>query len=115
MINFNEPFVVLEKLDGSLVSPLMTVVDPKGNLEKCEVEFISMNGITQMSSVIDTLVDSHESKDASPVFRYRDFCKSWILKGYSIMFEYVAPDNQIVIKYDTPMLILTAIRDTHTG
>jgi RNA ligase len=35
--------------------------------------------------------------------------------GYTPIFEYVGPDNRIVVRYDKPAVILTALRRTKSG
>ena len=46
---------------------------------------------------------------------YKEFIQEWCREGLTPIFEYIAPHNRIVIKYDDPELVLIAIRHNITG
>jgi RNA ligase len=47
--------------------------------------------------------------------KYEIFVLWYIARGYTPIFEWVSPDDRIVIDYGEPNLILTAIRHNNTG
>lgn len=87
----------LEKLDGSMVRPVLI----NGG-----IRWATKNGVTEMSEPIEKWIESNPN--------YVDFA-SWLLPEFTPIFEWCSPDNQIVIKYDSPKLVLLAIRDIFTG
>jgi T4 RnlA family RNA ligase len=46
---------------------------------------------------------------------YLRYIQRKVKDGFTVIFEYIAPTNQIVIRYDRPQLILTAVRSNTMG
>jgi len=46
---------------------------------------------------------------------YIEFSTYWIKRGYSPIFEFVSPRNQIVLLYEKPSLVLLALRHNFDG
>lgn len=89
----------LEKLDGSMISPF--IVD----------EAIIWG--TKMSAVdFHIIVKDFVENSAIP---YEQFTRYCIGENLTPIFEWVSPNNRIVIPYKEDMLILTAVRDMTTG
>lgn len=88
----------LEKLDGSMVRPIK--LDGK-------IRWATKNGITEMSEPIEEWLEY--------LPEYEVFAENCIEINVTPIFEWCSPDNQIVIKYNEPKLILLAIRDNKTG
>jgi T4 RnlA family RNA ligase len=105
-IDLSKPHDILEKLDGSCIR---TVPDSS------EVGFHlgTRAGITDVSKAAEKLL----FEDMTPELRqsYVDFIRRFVKDGFTIVFEYVAPTNRIVLYYDKPQLILTAVRNNLTG
>jgi RNA ligase len=94
--DWHKPHVVLEKLDGSMVHAV-----PWGLTFQLHTRL----GYTSHAQDAEThLTNSHLS-----------FIMSALNNGWTPIFEYVGPDNRIVVRYDEPQVILTAMRDTLTG
>ena len=90
---------VLEKLDGSLIAPFR---DHTGKLwwgTKMVAE--SFHDVVS-AFVVDK---THYERFVNECHRY----------DMTPIFEYVAPTNRIVVNYQSPNLILTAIRENETG
>jgi hypothetical protein len=68
-INLNRPFIILEKLDGSMVCPFYT----EGKLR-----FATKNGVTDTSK----LVESHVARSNIP---YLEYSARWVDKGYRLL------------------------------
>lgn len=100
-INFDEPYFIMNKLDGSLVAPYMV-----GD----RLIWGTKSGETDMSD---------EVKDALTKMPYwaelYDMVVSLLFDGFTPMFEYISPENRIVIQYDKPDLVLIGIRNIETG
>jgi len=94
-----QPVAIMEKLDGSMIAPF---VWPGSE----EIYWASMRGSRQYHEKIAALYD--ESVAAKLVREVHD-------AGQTAIFEYCSPDNRIVVEYDEPRLVLTAIRNRNTG
>jgi hypothetical protein len=68
-INLNRPFIILEKLDGSMVCPFYT----EGKLR-----FATKNGVTDTSK----LVESYVARSDIP---YLEYSARWVDKGYRLL------------------------------
>ena len=88
---------VLEKLDGSMVYPL---IHPISN----DVRLCTKAGITDISVMAETLCDT-------PV----GVLKAIILEGYTPIFEFTSPSQRIVIRYNDSSLSLLTVRNIITG
>lgn len=94
--NWEAPHHVLDKLDGSMVHPAK--VDG-------EMLFMTRFGTSDQSCAAAAIA-------SAGVFALsRDLLDA----GMTPVFEYTAPDNQIVLPYETAQLTLLAVRETRTG
>jgi RNA ligase len=100
-INWERPFVVIEKLDGSLVSPIRV-----GK----QIEYTTMLGLTNYGPQLAKFV-----KHCMPYIDYDGFSLACIEKGISPLFEWCSEKNLIVVKYARDMLTLLAMRYTESG
>jgi RNA ligase len=101
-IDFTQPHVILEKLDGSMITPLI--------VEECGVEIVRFGtkmGLTDVSNAPEEFVrKNHFIKDFS----------AWLMKsGFTPIFEWCSRKQRIVIDYPQDRLVLTAVRNTVTG
>ena len=97
-VNLYEPHIVLEKLDGSLISAQPT---PDGFV------LVTKAGVTEISQQAEEFI-----KDKS---HYSTFISKCIQKGTTPLFEWVSRQNRIVIDYPEDNLILTGLRYNDTG
>ena len=97
-IDFTKPHVVLEKLDGSMVSPCYV---------KGHIRWMTKMGITDTSMEAEAFVATH------PV--YTEFADTMLKQGCTPIFEWCSNKNRIVLAYPEDQLVLTAIRDNETG
>jgi RNA ligase len=97
-INLYEPHIVLEKLDGSLISSQPT---PDGFV------LVTKAGVTDISQQAEEFI-----KDKS---HYSTFISKCIQKGTTPLFEWCSNKNRIVVSYPEDQLILTGIRYNDTG
>lgn len=101
-----EPFdvksshVILNKLDGSMISPFV--------LPHHGLVYGTKAGVSDVSKMVTSYVNSGNKK-------YNDFSEYLISSGYTPCFEYCSPDNQIVIMYDKPELTFLCARHMVSG
>ena len=93
---WDSPHVVMEKLDGSMVHPVLL----GGEL----VFMTRMNRSVQADAAL-----------AVASAGVRSLCEDMIHAGFTPIFEFTGPENRIVVAYDTPQSTLLAVRDMRTG
>jgi RNA ligase len=97
-IDWSRPHVILEKLDGSMVSPCMV----NGHLR-----WITKMGITDTSMEAETFVAKNP--------KYVTFANEMISIGLNPIFEWCSNKNRIVLDYPEDSLVLTAVREIVSG
>ena len=97
-INLYEPHIVLEKIDGSLIS-----VQPSSY----GFRLVSKAGVTDVAMNAEVFIADKP--------HYDTFIRKCIQKGTTPLFEWVSRKNRIVVDYPEDNLILTGIRYNHTG
>lgn len=95
-IDWQKPHIILDKLDGSFVHPAL--IDDK-------LVFMTRMGITEQAK--QALACASQG--------ILDFCYELMKSKITPLFEYTAPDNRIVIKYDTTSITLLAARHFNSG
>lgn len=97
-IDWSQPHFLLEKLDGSMITPLDL---PSG------LEWGTKMGVTDIGYQCKQYVKKNT--------QYIDFARFWIKDGYTPIFEYMSPSNRVVIEHHTDKLTLLAIRHNLSG
>ena len=97
-IDWSRPHVILEKLDGSMVSPCYV----NGHLR-----WMTKMGITDTSMEAEAFVASRPD--------YTELAEYYLNAGYTPVFEWCSNKNRIVLDYPEDRLVLTAIREIHSG
>jgi RNA ligase len=97
-IDWSRPHVILEKLDGSMVSPCFV----KGHLR-----WMTKMGITDTSMEAEAFVASRPD--------YTELAEHYLQSGFTPIFEWCSNKNRIVLDYPEDRLVLTAMRDTASG
>ncbi|SKA19983.1 RNA ligase [Consotaella salsifontis] len=96
MLDFSRPHTVLEKLDGTMIHP--AIIDG-------EVVLMTRMGRTEHAQKAE--------RHLTP--SVREFCCGLLLGGATPIFEWTAPDNRIVVRYEKSALTLLAVRNTVDG
>lgn len=96
LLDFTTPHVVTEKLDGSMIHP--AVVDGA-------LVLMTRMGWTDVAKKAERLLNDHLAEEMVLTLN----------EGITPIFEFTAPDNRIVIKYERPELSLLAARETVSG
>ena len=98
---WHEPHTILEKLDGSMIRP---IVDP----ETCKLRFCTKAGYSDVAAQVDQWV-------AEKAPHITIFCLDMIRGGFTPIFEWCSRKMRIVIDHPCDRLVLTGIRDNDTG
>eukprot|EP01128_Nolandella_sp_AFSM9_P000304 TRINITY_DN10471_c0_g1_i1.p1 TRINITY_DN10471_c0_g1~~TRINITY_DN10471_c0_g1_i1.p1 ORF type:complete len:503 (-),score=108.84 TRINITY_DN10471_c0_g1_i1:100-1608(-) len=99
-IDLSQPYVVTEKLDGTMISPYFS----NGKLR-----FATKSGITDISYFVEEYVERQQ------VIPYVKFCTAMIERGLTCLFEYCGPRAPIVLRYEAEHLKLLSLRHMETG
>jgi len=97
-IDWSQPHYILEKLDGSMISPIMV----RGNLR-----WTTKMGITDVAMQTEVFVA------ANPI--YADFARQCIKDDMTPIFEWCSRKQRIVVDYAEDQLVLTAVRMLKSG
>ena len=97
-IDFTQPHVILEKLDGSMITPLFT----DGG-----IRWGTKMGITEVSMQAEEFVARHPE--------YQELAQWCIDNGKTPIFEWTSRKQRIVIDYEEDNLVLIAVRNTISG
>jgi RNA ligase len=96
---FDQPHVIMEKLDGSLVRPIRM---PNGGYR-----LGTKMGPTDVAANAEAWVRKHAN--------YDKFFTDLIAQGYTPLLEWCSRQNRIVIDYPEDRLVLLAVREIRTG
>ena len=97
-IDFTQPHVILEKLDGSMITPVVT---------DAGIRWGTKMGITDVSMGAELFVANHP--------KYEWMARECIKFGLTPIFEWCSRKQRIVIDYPEDRLVLIALRSTVTG
>ena len=97
-IDWSRPHVILEKLDGSMVSPCFV----HGHLR-----WMTKMGLTDTSMEAEVFVASRPE--------YAELARYYLKNGFTPVFEWCSNKNRIVLDYPEDRLVLTAMREVHSG
>ena len=97
-IDFSQPHVILEKLDGSMITPF------KAN---DEILWGTKMGVTDVSKPVTEWVNQHRN-----YLKFADIC---LTINATPIFEWTSRKQRIVVDYPEDRLVLIAIRHLNTG
>lgn len=97
-VDLGKPHRILEKLDGSMVSPCYV---------KGSIRWMTKMGIT------DTSMEAEVHVAKNP--QYVGFADACLADGWTPVFEWCSNKNRIVLSYPEDQLVLTALRHNETG
>jgi RNA ligase len=98
VIDFTQPHVILEKMDGSMITPVVT----EGG-----IRWGTKMGITDVSMGAELFVAHH--------LQYKQFARWCQSMRLTPIFEWCSRRQRIVIDYPEDRLVLLALRNTVTG
>jgi RNA ligase len=98
-IDLGQPHVILEKLDGSMITPVMT---------ESGMRWGTKMGLTDVGMGAEEFVARHP--------QYEQFARMVMDNfGWTPIFEWCSRKQRIVVDYPVDRLVLIAVRDTVTG
>ena len=100
-ISFDVPYKILDKLDGSMVTPLSILGDHR---------FATKAGYTDTSALADRFV-----ADNSNQIPYVPFCKELDIDSWLPIFEFMSRKNRVIIDHPQDKMVLLAVRHRYTG
>ena len=101
-VDLSKPYVILEKLDGSMISPFRT---------EGQIKMGSKQGAeTDVAKQCDLFIQQSNQKA-----QYYSFSEKWINKNYTPIFEFVSPKFRIVMEYPEESLRLIGLRNNEDG
>jgi RNA ligase len=118
VIDFTQPHVILEKLDGSMITPVVMSRVPDERFPKIgddeqimrvgDIRWGTKMGITEVSMQAEEFVAKHP--------QYEQFAR-WCMDytGYTPIFEWCSRKQRIVVDYPEDRLVLIAARATESG
>lgn len=101
LVDLSRPHVIMEKLDGSMIHPAILHRGAPGE----RLVLMTRMGHTDVARKAEALL-TRELMVA---------CVDLLASGYTPIFEFTAPDNRIVIRYEQPELHLLGVRHTING
>ena len=97
-LDFSQPHVVTEKLDGSMLCPVMI----KGAIVWC-----TKMGDTDVAKLSSEFLETHPE--------YNDLAQYLLVYDHTPIFEFCSNKQRIVMEHPEDRLVLLAIRDNITG
>ena len=97
-IDLSKSHKILVKEDGSMIRPVMV---------NNELVFMTRKGITDVAE--------QAWNECKPSKLFQAWMVDFLKRGFTPIFEYVSPNNKIVLDYEKPELILLGIRNNLTG
>jgi RNA ligase len=98
LIDWSQPHRILDKLDGSMITPVLTGGAIRGATKR---------GLTDQAAQVENFVR------ALP--KYEQFARAMMKLDQTPIFEWTSRQQRIVIDYPEDQLILTAVRSNKTG
>lgn len=98
VLDMSQPHVVFEKMDGSMIRPIWLRADQG-------LRLATKMGVTDTALAAEAIATPGQM--------------SWMLtmvrQGVTPLFEFISPENRIVLEYDRTELVLLAMRVNRTG
>lgn len=96
LYDWSKPHTIMTKMDGSMVHTAII---------NSELRLCTRMGITEQSIAAEKLLTVTQNSQLGGI----------ALADVTVIFEYTAPDNRIVIEYEKPALTILAVRRNLTG
>lgn len=100
VIDWSQEFIILEKMDGSMIHPVFA--------DNTSMHLCTRMGTTDVAAQADAFV-------ASSSILYYEFCEEMKDIGYTPIFEWCSTKQRIVLLYREDQLVLTGCRNNVTG
>ena len=101
-IDMSAHHVILEKLDGSMIRPILMP-----NSTSTEFRLGTKAGITDVAMNAEVWIAKNR--------RYIDFIRMALIHNMTPIFEWCSRKNRVVVDYPVDRLVLTGVRDNEKG
>ena len=98
-IDLSKPHVIMNKLDGSMITPIP--------MQDGSIRWGTKMGITDVAMQAEVFVAKN--------LNYVEFAAKCIEREITPIFEWVSRQQRIVVDYEQDNLVLLAVRDNYTG
>ena len=98
VVDLSRPHAILEKLDGSMIAPFIV---------NGEMIWGTKMGATDVAKPVEEFVKNNP--------HYIQIATEWLESGWTPIFEWCSRKQRIVLDYKEDQLVLTAVRNMHTG
>lgn len=98
VIDLSRPHAILEKLDGSMIAPFIV---------NGQMIWGTKMGATDVAKPVEEFVKNNP--------QYIQIVTEWLESGWTPIFEWCSRKQRIVLDYPEDTLVLTAVRNMHTG
>lgn len=98
LIDMSQSHVIMEKMDGSMIHPMV--------VGGC-IRWMTKMGITEVAMQAEAFIAKN--------VKYKDFAAWCIKEKLTPIFEWTSPFNQIVLPYENDQLTLLAVRENVSG
>ena len=105
LLDWSQPHVVLEKLDGSMITPLW--LGDMDDINADELRWATKMGMTDVAKPVEAFVANNP--------HYARWVVGLMASGFTPIFEWCSRQQKIVIDYPEDQLVLIAIRNNSTG
>jgi RNA ligase len=106
IIDWEYPHVILEKLDGSMITPVYFGDDPD-KISGEDLRWCTKMGVTDVATPVEAWVAKN--------MHYARWVVGAMCSGWTPIFEWCSRKQKIVIDYPVDRLVLTAMRNNKTG
>ena len=107
-IDFSQPHIILEKLDGSMITPLVWP-ERDGDYTYSNVRWATKMGETEIADQVVNFIDANED------MYYESYARWCANYNSTPIFEWCSRQNQVVIDHPEDRLVLLAVRQNITG
>lgn len=105
VIDWSQPHRILEKLDGSMITPLW--LGDISDIDAEELRWCTKMGMTDVAKPVEEFVRLNP--------HYARWVVGLMSSGFTPLFEWCSRQQKIVIDYPEDQLVLLAIRNNRTG
>lgn len=106
-LDWSKPFQAQVKLDGSMVRPI--------RFEGEAPDWEPYHRLATRKGITDVACEAELYSTFKEAGSIQGFCHIMWDRGCTPIFEWVAPNNRIVLKYDEPQLVLLGVRELQSG
>ncbi|GAM23053.1 hypothetical protein SAMD00019534_062280 [Acytostelium subglobosum LB1] len=117
-IDLSEPYILMEKIDGSMITPLLINGAVSWGSKKGATTDLAVKVDAYVTSCYATSTATTSSEDAAATgqkHRFNEFALEWLSNGYTPLFEFSSKNQQIILYYPEDNLRLISIRNIQTG